>query len=76
MLRLNQLNQYKDINLHFTQASKIGDRDTVQFEFAALLKPLEGPKNEVAEKFGDPKTSPLTNQITAEGPKTCQIKLD
>jgi len=49
MLRLNQLNQYQDINLHFTQANKIGDRDTVQFEFAALLKPLEGHTDEVAQ---------------------------
>jgi len=49
MLRLNQLNQYQDINLHYTQAGKVGDRDTVQFEFAALLKPLEGRKDEVAQ---------------------------
>jgi Tfp pilus assembly protein PilN len=49
MLRLNQLNQYQDINLHFTQASKLGDRDTVQFEFAALLKPMEGQRDEVAQ---------------------------
>jgi Tfp pilus assembly protein PilN len=49
MLRLNQLHQYQDINLHFTQATKIGNRDTVQFEFAALLKPLEGRRDEVAQ---------------------------
>jgi Tfp pilus assembly protein PilN len=49
MLRLNQLNQYGDINLHYTQAGKLGDRPTVQFEFAAELKPLEGRKDEVAQ---------------------------
>jgi Tfp pilus assembly protein PilN len=49
MLRLNQLNQYTDINLHYTQANKVGDHDTVQFEFAAQLKPLEGKKDEVAQ---------------------------
>jgi Tfp pilus assembly protein PilN len=49
MLRLNQNRLYKAIDLHFTQSGKVGERDTVEFELAAHLQPMEGAKNEVAQ---------------------------
>jgi Tfp pilus assembly protein PilN len=49
MLRLNQNRLYKAIDLHFTQSGKLGERDTVEFELAAHLQPMEGAKNEVAQ---------------------------
>jgi Tfp pilus assembly protein PilN len=45
MLRLNQNKLYRGVNLHFTQAGKIGERDTVEFELAAQLQPTEEQKN-------------------------------
>jgi Fimbrial assembly protein (PilN) len=49
MLRLNQNRLYKAIDLHFTQSGKVGERDTVEFELAAHLQPMEGAKNDVAQ---------------------------
>jgi Tfp pilus assembly protein PilN len=48
MLRLNQFSYYKGVDLHYTQTGKLGKRDTVEFEVAAQLKPLEGQKYETA----------------------------
>jgi Tfp pilus assembly protein PilN len=49
MLRLNQNRLYKAVDLHFTQSGKVGERETVEFELAAHLQPMEGAKNEVAQ---------------------------
>jgi Tfp pilus assembly protein PilN len=49
MLRLNEFDFYKGVDLHFTQAGKVGERNTVEFEVAAQLKPLEGQKYAVAQ---------------------------
>jgi len=48
MLRLNQNQLYNGVDLHYTQSGKVGDRNTVEFELAAHLKPLKGETNEVA----------------------------
>jgi Tfp pilus assembly protein PilN len=49
MLRLNQQPLYRTVNLHYTQAAKSGEKDTVEFELAAQLQPIEGTTNEVAK---------------------------
>jgi Tfp pilus assembly protein PilN len=49
MLRLNQNRLYRAVDLHFTQSGKLGERDTVEFELAAHLQPMEGAKDAVAQ---------------------------
>jgi Tfp pilus assembly protein PilN len=49
MLRLNATKLYQAVDLHFTQAGKMGERDTVEFEVAAHLPPVEKPKDEGKE---------------------------
>jgi Tfp pilus assembly protein PilN len=46
MLRLNATKLYQAVDLHYTQSGKLGDRDTVEFEVAAHLPPVEKPKND------------------------------
>jgi Tfp pilus assembly protein PilN len=49
MLRLNQNQLYNGVDLHFTQSGKLGERETVEFELAAHLKPMKEQINEVAQ---------------------------
>jgi Tfp pilus assembly protein PilN len=46
MLRLNATKLYQAVDLHFTQSGKVGEHDTVEFEVAAHLPPVEKPKND------------------------------
>jgi Tfp pilus assembly protein PilN len=46
MLRLNATRLYQAVDLHYTQSGKVGDHDTVEFEVAAHLPPVEKPKND------------------------------
>lgn len=48
MLRLNQNQLYQAVDLHFTQSGKVGERDTVEFQLAAHLRPLKGESHDVA----------------------------
>lgn len=41
MLRLNATQLYQAVDLDYTQSGKMGDRDTVEFEVAAHLPPVE-----------------------------------
>ncbi len=44
MLRLNGTKLYDSVDLHFTQSGKLGEHETVEFEVAAHLPPVEKPK--------------------------------
>lgn len=46
MLRLNGTRLYQSVDLHYTQSGRQGDHDTVEFEVAAHLPPVEKPKND------------------------------
>src|SRR4051812_27070403 len=46
MLRLNATRLYQTVDLHYTQSGKVGEHDTVEFEVAAHLPPVEKPKHD------------------------------
>jgi len=50
MLRLNAIPEFRDVNLHFTQRTNLGDLSCIEFEIGATMK--GGSQNEEVKQSG------------------------